>query len=299
MIGKNSTTVTKRRNIRRATIAAAALTLAAVSVAVQSAGASTATTTTTTVAAPIKSAPSRLTSPKPTVVLVHGAFADASSWFPVIDRLRRDGYPVLAPANPLEGPAEDAASIRSVLDSITGPIILVGHSYGGAVITNAAANNPKVKALVYVAALVPDKGETVGGLSAHPVEHPIAPLPLVAVPSTDADGNRAIALHIDNLKFAKVFAADINPRLAADLAVSQRSVNAAGFAEASVNAAWRDIPSWYLVANQDKALDPAIELFMARRAKAHTYRVDSSHAVMLSHPDVVTRLVETADRGTR
>jgi len=235
----------------------------------------------------------------PTVVLVHGAWADSSSWDGVIDRLRQAGYPVVAAADPLEGLAQDSAAVASLLRSIKGPVILAGHSYGGAVITNAAAGNPNVKALVYIAAFAPDKGESIVDLLARPVAHPIAGLPLVSYPVVNANGTTDTESVIDPAQFPQVFAGDLNPALAADMAASQRPAASGAVTEAAAQAAWQTIPSWYLVARQDHAIAPDLERFMAARAHAHTVEADGSHSVMVSHPDTVAQLIETAARSTR
>jgi pimeloyl-ACP methyl ester carboxylesterase len=159
---------------------------------------------------------------KPTVVLVHGAFADSSGFAAVIDRLRHDGYPVRAAPNPLVDLQFDGATVRGFLDSIEGPKIVVGHSYGGAVITQAASGDPDVKALVYLAALAPDRGEVLGELVDTPVAHPIAPLPLVSVNVTQPDGTKRADLYLDPSKFRDRFAADLPQRVADDLAGTQR-----------------------------------------------------------------------------
>ena len=244
-------------------------------------------------------ASSRPAPPKPTVVFVHGAFADSSGWNDVMSSLRHDGYPVRAASNPLRGLAGDSAYVASFLQSIPGPIILVGHSYGGAVITNAAAGDADVKALVYVAAFAPDAGESLGELINRPVAHPIPALPLRPVTVTEPDGSTGTDLYLDPATFRATFAADVDPDTAANLAATQRPVDAAGFTGVSGTPAWRTIPSWYLVATRDQALAPDLERFMAARAGAHTVEVRSSHVPMISHPDTVTRLIERADRGTR
>lgn len=248
---------------------------------------------------PADAAPPRPAAPKPTVVLVHGAFADSSGWDGVMQRLRKDGYPVRAASNPLRGLAGDAAYVADFLHSIDGPVILVGHSYGGAVITNAAAGAPNVKALVYVAAFAPKAGETLDALSRRTVEHPVPELPLRPVPVTESDGSTGTDLYLDLAQFRATFAADVEPVTAADMAAAQRPVNAAAFGSTSGKPAWTSIPSWYLVATRDRALAPDLERFMAARAGSHTVEVDSSHAAMVSHPAAVTQLIERADRGTR
>ena len=239
---------------------------------------------------------------KPTVVLVHGAFADSSGFGAVIDRLRRDGYTVRAAPNPLLGLQSDAATVRGFLDSIKGPKIVVGHSYGGAVITQAASGDPDVKALVYLAALAPDRGEVVGKLLDSPVAHPVAPLlpALVTVNVTQPDGTKRADLYLDPSQFRARFAADLPAGVAADLAATQRPLSAAALADTlTVEPAWKTIPSWYLVSKQDMGMSPDLERFMAERMHAHTSQIDSSHAVYLSHPEAVADLIEQAARATR
>ncbi|MGJ7416935.1 alpha/beta fold hydrolase [Streptomyces cinereoruber] len=234
---------------------------------------------------------------KPTVVLVHGAFADASGWDDVTGRLQRDGYEVVAPANPLRGLGNDSTYLASVLRSIEGPIVLVGHSYGGAVISGAAAGNPRVKALVYVAAFMPDKGESLAELSAKFSGSELDPA-LRPVPYTDATGS-GTDLYIRNDRFHDVFAADLPRERTRVMAAAQRPAAAAGFAEKATAAAWKTIPSWFLVARQDKAIAPDLERFEARRAKSRTVEIDSSHVAMMSHPDAVARLIRQAAKATR
>lgn len=225
---------------------------------------------------------------KPTVVLVHGAFADASSWNGVIARLERRGYTVVAPANPLRSLSNDSTYIASVLDSIKGPIVLVGHSYGGAVISSAAAGNPRVKSLVYVSALMPDKGESGDALSAR-FASPLATATR-SVPYR-AGGVSGTDLYIRPDKLHEVFAADLPQSMTKLMAATQRPAAATAFSEKAKVAAWRSIPSWALVAKQDKSINPDLERFEARRAGSHTVEIDSSHVAMISHPDAVTDLV--------
>jgi pimeloyl-ACP methyl ester carboxylesterase len=240
------------------------------------------------------------TAPKPTVVLVHGAFADASGFGAVIDRLRHDGYPVRAAPNTLLGLQSDAATVRGFLDSIEGPKIVVGHSYGGAVITQAASGDPDVKALVYLAALAPDRGEVLGELVDTPVAHPVAPMPLVSVEVTQPDGTKRTDVYLDPSKFRDRFAADVPQRIADDLAATQRPLSTAAFTSMlTVEPAWKTIPSWYLVAKQDQTMAPELERLQAHRMHAHTSEIDSSHAVYISHPNAVARLAEQAARATR
>ena len=242
----------------------------------------------------------RTASPKPTIVLVHGAFADSSGFDGVIDQLRRDGYPVRAAPNRLLGLQSDAATVRGFLDSIKGPKILVGHSYGGAVITQAASGDTDVRALVYVAAFALDSNEVLGDLANRPVAHPLAPLPTVPVQSKQPDGTTGTDLYLDPSHFRARFAGDLSRRVAADLAATQPPTSAEAFAsKLTVEPAWKTIPSWYLVAKQDQAIAPDLQRFMARRIHAHTRQINGSHAVYISHPKAVARLAEQAARATR
>ncbi|MFI2210204.1 alpha/beta fold hydrolase [Streptomyces sp. NPDC020141] len=233
---------------------------------------------------------------KPTVVLVHGAFADASGWNDVVERLQHHGYNVVAPPNPLRGVGNDSTYVASVLKSIEGPIVLAGHSYGGAVISQAAAGNPNVKALVYISAFMPDVGESPAGLSGKFPGSELQPA-LRPVPYTDAHGSGS-DLYIKNDKFHSVFAADLSTAQTKVMAVEQRPVAAAGFAEKATAAAWKTIPSWFVVAKNDKAIAPDLERFEARRAKSRTIEINSSHVAMMSHPDTVTKVLREAASGS-
>jgi len=224
--------------------------------------------------------------PKPTIVLVHGGWADASSWNAVTQRLQDDGYTVIAPANPLRGVQTDSAYLSSVLATITGPIVLVGHSYGGVLITNAATGNPNVKALVYVAAFAPDLGETVGQLLAMNPGSQAAPPNLTFRPYPGGAD-----VYITPSAFHSVFCADLPAKTAAVMAANQRPIDAAALGEPSGEPAWKTIPSWYLVASNDQAIPPATERFMAKRAAATTVEIASSHVAMTSHPGAVIDLV--------
>ncbi|MBV9337955.1 MAG: alpha/beta hydrolase [Solirubrobacterales bacterium] len=230
--------------------------------------------------------------PKPTIVLVHGAWADASSWNGEIARLEADGYTVDAPANPLRSLSGDAAYIASYLKTINGPIVLVGHSYGGAVITDAATGNPNVKALVYIDGFAPDQGESVLSLAA---KYPGSELPtsITTVPYTDGTTS-GLDVYINPADFRGAFAADVPAWKAALMSATQRPVTYAALSETSGVPAWRSIPSWYLVGLQDKAIPPATEEFMAARMHAHTLAIDSSHASLVSHPQAVTALILAA-----
>jgi pimeloyl-ACP methyl ester carboxylesterase len=241
--------------------------------------------------------------PKPTIVLVHGAFADASSWDSVIKRLQRDGYPVLAPANPLRGVSSDAAYISSFLDTVAGPVILVGHSYGGAVITNAAVNHPNVKALVYVAAFIPDVGQALAQLTPLPGNLlvppgvPGHPATLILRPCPPSSCGAGFDAYIDPAVFHGVFAADLDADRAAVMAAGQRPASLVTLGEPSAAAAWKTIPAWALVATRDNAIGTANLRAMAQHAGAQVVEVNASHAVMLSQPDAVVRLIRTAARA--
>jgi pimeloyl-ACP methyl ester carboxylesterase len=234
---------------------------------------------------------------RPTIVLVHGAWADSSSWSGEIERLQRAGYVVRAVPNPLRGLTTDAATVAGFLATIAGPVVLVGHSYGGAVITNAAAGNPNVRALVYVDAFVPDVGEAVTALTgagsvlaADPATvFDFAPYP--GAPAGDAD------LYLKRSVFLDSFASDLPDRVASVLWATQRPAAASGLGTPSTAAAWRTIPSWYLLGTRDSVITPAEQLFMARRAHARIVRVAASHVSLISHPAEVTALILSAARS--
>ncbi|MFC4035983.1 alpha/beta hydrolase [Streptomyces polygonati] len=230
---------------------------------------------------------------KPTVVLVHGAFADASGWNGVITRLERDGYPVVAPANPLRGLTSDSAYIASILASVSGPIVLVGHSHGGAVISEAAAGNPNVKALVYIAAFMPEVGEQVGNLNSM---FPGSQLAAALLPITVAGGGTDY--RIDPAKFKQAFAGDLPTATTKLMAIEQRPLSSAAFSDPATAAAWHTIPSWFLVAKQDRSISPDLERFEADRAHSHTTQIDSSHVAMMSHPGISAQVIEDAATST-
>jgi pimeloyl-ACP methyl ester carboxylesterase len=227
--------------------------------------------------------------PKPTVVLVHGAFADGSGWNDVSQRLQDDGYTVIAPANPERGLISDSAYLSSILATIDGPIVLVGHSYGGMVLTNAANGHPNVKALVYIAAFAPDVGDTVGALAVMNPGSGLTPQNLIVRPYPGG-----LDAYIKPSVFHEVFAADLPTGTAAVMAASQRPANLLILAEPSGAPAWKTIPSWYMVATNDGTIPPATERFMAHRAGATTVEVPSSHVAMMSHPDAVANLIVSA-----
>jgi pimeloyl-ACP methyl ester carboxylesterase len=236
--------------------------------------------------------------PKPSIVLVHGAWADGSSWSGVIQRLQEQGYTVYAPANPLRGLTSDSANLASFLQSISGPIILVGHSYGGAVITNAATGNPNVKALVYIDAFAPDQGESLASLSSVPPPPGQAPSCLSGNPTTVfnfvplAGGD--VDLYVKPSLFPSCFANDLPPSEGAVLASTQRAFALSSLGQTSGVPAWKTIPSFYLVGTIDRVIPPFAQLFMAQRANATIVQVRAGHLVMISHPEVVVGLINQA-----
>ncbi|XVN16958.1 alpha/beta hydrolase [Pseudomonas corrugata] len=229
---------------------------------------------------------------KPTVVLVHGAFADASSWNGVVKILEKDGYTVVSAANPLRSVKGDGAAVSALLGSIQTPVVLVGHSYGGNVISEAANDHANVKALVYVSAFAPEAGETVAGLAG---KFPGSTLgPTLAAPVPLADGGKD--LYIQQGKFHDQFAADVPAAQAALMAANQRPVTEAALNEQAGTPAWKHIPSWYIYGDKDKNIPPQAMAFMAKRADARDVKVvkGASHVVMVSHPEPVARLIEEA-----
>jgi len=228
---------------------------------------------------------------KPTVILVHGAFADSSGWNDVIARLEKDGYPVIAAANPLRSVAGDAESVSAVVRSVPGKVVLVGHSYGGVVITEAAKDNPNVTALVYVAGFVPDAGESALTLSA---KFPGSTLGTALSPVKLADG--ATDLYIQPARFHDQFAADVPGPQAALMAATQRPVTQAALTEPSRYAAWKSLPSYVIYGSDDRNIPAAVMRFMAERAHSRkTVSVEhGSHALMVSHPAEVAALIEDA-----
>jgi pimeloyl-ACP methyl ester carboxylesterase len=227
----------------------------------------------------------------PTIVFVHGGWADSSGWNQEITNLERRGFPVIAPANPLRDLASDTAYIRSVLQTISGPIVLVGHSYGGAVITNAAVGVPNVKALVYIAAFAPDKGESLVQLVTMNPGSQIGPTTLDFRPYPLPGGGTGIDLYIKKSAFHDAFAGDLPLEVTDQMQATQRPFSNEAFTSPSGDPAWKTIPSWYMVARQDHAIPPATERFMAQRAHASTVEVDASHVAMISQPEATTRLI--------
>ncbi|MBB1520526.1 alpha/beta fold hydrolase [Aquipseudomonas guryensis] len=235
-------------------------------------------------------------SDKPTVVLVHGAFAESASWNGVATQLQAQGYPVVAAANPLRGVKHDADYVASIVAQTSGPVILVGHSYGGSVISNAVHDQSNVKALVYVAAFAPEKGETAIELSGR---YPGSTLgPTLATPVTLKDGNKD--LYIQQDKFAQQFAADVAAPEAALMAASQRPITENALHEASGAPAWKQLPSWFIYGSADKNIPAAALKFMADRAgsKKTVTIQGASHVVMTSNPEKVAALIIEAAEQT-
>lgn len=231
-------------------------------------------------------------SSSPTVVLVHGAFADSSSWNGVIDRLLDDGLRVVAVANPLRGPAADAAYVAAHLAAIDGPVVLVGHSYGGAVIANAARGAANVAGLVFVGAFAPDAGESAADLAG---KFPGGSLgAALAPPLALPGGSEDLLIRPD--AFPAQFAADVPAAEAARMAVTQRPIAAAALAEASGDPAWKKLPTWFVYGDGDRNIPAAALAFMADRARSRqTVAVPgASHVVMISHPDAVADLIRAA-----
>ncbi len=247
-------------------------------------------TTTPATTSPATTAAPTTEPERPTVVLVHGAFAGPSSWDAVAALLREDGLEVVVPNNPLRGPTFDAAAVREALDGIDGEVILVAHSYGGIPITNAATGDPDVGALVYVAAYVPDDGETFSQIQEQ-VPGQLTPDKLVVTPYTSAAGTQGAEATIAVDAFAELFAADLPAEQAAASAAAQQPLDLAALGEPSGPPAWRDIPSWYLVATADQIIPAELARSMAERAGATVEEIDASHAVLLSQPEAVADLI--------
>jgi pimeloyl-ACP methyl ester carboxylesterase len=230
----------------------------------------------------------------PTVVLVHGAFADAGSWAPVTERLIAAGVPVTAIVNPLRGVAADAAYVASFINQIDGPVLAVGHSYGGAIITNAVPHTTNVVGLVYVAAFAPDEGETLAGIVARSKDSILnSAVREYQYPTGEGD-ETATELIIDPAKFREVFTADL-PQLQSDVyALSQRPIAASAFGEQTTKVAWKDLPTWAAVGTADLAAGSDVVRSMAQRADATITEITGSHVIMISQPDAVTQVIQTA-----
>jgi len=219
-----------------------------------------------------------------TVVLVHGGFVDGSGWEGVYKILRKDGYTVAIVQNPTISLADDVATTKRIIAAQDDPVLLVGHSYGGVVITEAG-NDPKVEGLVYITAFAPDKGESVSTLIKDPP--PGAPVPPILPPQ---DGY----LFLDKTKFAASFAADVDAERAAFMADSQVPWGVAALSGTITEPAWKTKPSWYLVATDDKMIPPVAQRLMSRRAGSTVVEAAGSHAIYVSHPEAVAAIIETA-----
>lgn len=232
-----------------------------------------------------------------TIVLIHGAFAESASWNDVIPALQREGHTVISVANPLRGLQADAAYVRSVIDSIDGPVVVAGHSYGGSVMTEAAEGAANVKALVYISSFNLDVGESTAELAG---KFPGAQLgeALNPVPFPLPDGTTGTDLYIQQERYHDVFIADVEPEVAALLATTQRPIAATALEDRATQAAWKTIPSWTLIARQDLAIPPESMRFMAERAGSTTVEVDASHGVTVSQPAAVAQLINDAARAT-
>jgi pimeloyl-ACP methyl ester carboxylesterase len=274
-----------RRRIAALTAAAAATGLLVTAGIADSAPASAGTTT--------------ASGPKPSIVLVHGAWADSSSWDAVVSQLQHDGYTVYVPPNPLLGLSYDSAYIRDFLHTISGPIILVGHSYGGAVITNAATGDKQVKALVYVDAFAPAQGQTIGQLvAAHPGSCVLPPANVTAQPYPGAPAG-AVDVYIKQDVFPSCMANGLPASQAAVLAATQRPLTSLALAQKSGVPAWQTIPSWAAIGTADHAIPPAELLAMAQQAHAHiTIIPGAPHLSMISNPGTVTRVILAAVHAT-
>lgn len=243
-------------------------------------------------ASTVQAQPSRSPASKPTIILVHGAFADSSSWNRVIPLLQKDGYPVIAAANPLRGVRADADGVAAVVQSVPGPVVLVGHSYGGSVISEAGEGAVNVKALVYVAAFAPDEGETALTLTG---KFPGSTLgPTLAPPVTITGGGKDLS--IQQHLFRQQFAADLPAATARLMAAGQRPIAEAALTEPESAPAWKHIPSWFIYGDADRNIPPAAMGFMAQRAQARQTVVvkGASHVLMLSHAAKVADLIERA-----
>ena len=229
-----------------------------------------------------------------TVVLVHGAFADASSWTGVIERLQKAGVQVTAPANPLRGLSSDSAYLASLFNQISGPVLAVGHSYAGAVITNAASTASNVVGLVYIAAFAPDEGERLGDVESTSKDSVLSSALVPLHYPTGQGSQTAVEFAINPAQLHDAFAADLPAEQAAVMAATQRPVAEGAFSEASGMPAWKSLPSWAVVATGDKAAGSDVVRSMAKRAGATITEVEGSHVIMISQPQVVTDVILSA-----
>ncbi|HEY4225458.1 MAG TPA: alpha/beta hydrolase [Pseudolysinimonas sp.] len=230
----------------------------------------------------------------PTVVLVHGAFADAGSWAGVTAILQAARVTVLAPANPLRGVTSDSAYIASVISQIDGPVLAVGHSYGGAVITNAGTAASNVVGLVYISAFAPDEGEKLGDVTATSADAILSTALLPRQFPTGSGSEPAVELYVDPAKFHEVFAADLPAAQSAVLGASQRPIAAAAFDDATGVPAWKTLPSWAVVGTGDKAAGADLTRAHAQRAGSQLTELDGSHLVFVAQPQPVADVILTA-----
>jgi pimeloyl-ACP methyl ester carboxylesterase len=219
------------------------------------------------------------------IVLVHGAFADATGWQYVIPLLEKEGYNVTAVQNPLTSLADDIKTTKRLIAAQRGPTVVVGHSYGGMVTTSAAAGEPNVKALVYLAAYAPDAGEKIGDLNE---KYPATPLATALVP--DAAG----FLYVDRARFHDIFCADVPEGEARVMAATQKPISSVAFGESVEAAAWKTVPSWFVVSQEDKVISPDLERWEAQRMNAKTTELKASHVAFLSHPEEVAAVIREA-----
>jgi pimeloyl-ACP methyl ester carboxylesterase len=231
---------------------------------------------------------------QPTVVLVHGAFADGSSWNDVIERLQSEGIQVTAPAIPLRGISIDSAYLGSLLEQIPGPVLAVGHSYGGALITNAATNANNVVGLVYVCAFAPDEGELLGTIASDSKDSVLSTAQVPLQYPTGEGNETAVEFAVDPEKFHDAFAADLPEKQSAVMAATQRPVSELAFSEPNGDPAWKKLPSWAVVASGDKAAGADVVRSMAKRAGAKITEAEGSHVIMVSQPQAVTDVIVTA-----
>ncbi|MBN3947493.1 MAG: alpha/beta hydrolase [Nostoc sp. NMS7] len=227
---------------------------------------------------------------KPAIVLVHEAYADGTSWQHVIPLLEQDGYRVTAVQIPLTSLADDVATTKRVINNQKGSVVVVGHSYGGNVITGAAAGNSQVKALVYVNAFAPDVGEKTSDLNKKYAAPPI---------STAIVSDAANFLYIDRGKFHEFFAQDVSKAEARVMAATQKPIASAAFEQSVNEIAWKTIPSWFIVTQSDRAINPELQRFMAKRIGARTTEVNSSHVPFISHPKEVAKVIEAASTAVK
>jgi len=236
---------------------------------------------------------------RPTIVLVHGAWADASGFAAEIIALRDRGFRAIGFANPLRGLADDARYLADHLETLPGPLVLVGHSYGGAVVSAAATGNDRVKALVYFSGWMPDEGESIVQVFEQRGGDSLVGAAIRPQPFTGPDGSEAGQdLYLDGEQFHAAFAADVDRDTAAVMAATQRPWSGAAFSEPSGPPAWKTVPSWYLLCTEDQAIPPATQRFMAERASARIREVAASHASMVSQPEAAIQIILEAAEAT-